>query len=506
MKVFAANQIREIDEYTILHEPVASVDLMERAASGCVQWLVSNIMPGEKVIIFSGPGNNGGDGWAVARLLAERGFTRISLYLLQISNIISPDSVINRQRLEEQGKVAVHEISSRSDFPDIETQCIIIDALFGSGLSRPLEGLSGSLVRHLNESGSRIISIDIPSGLHADSAFDPGENIIKASDTLSFEFPKRSFFYAENAVFTGNWHIIPIGLHKKVVEEIHTPFHYLTRKDVQNIFRQRPRFSHKGTYGHAMLVAGSYGMLGAAILCGRACLRAGVGLLTIHTTADCYPILQGAVPESVFQISDGVSSDQTLKKGYSAAGIGPGIGVTETSIKALESLIKSCECPLVLDADALNILAANPGMLGLLPGNTILTPHPGEFDRLAGHSANGKARNLLQLEFARKYKAIVVLKGAYSSIAMPDGTCHFNSTGNPGMATPGSGDVLTGVILSLLAQGYRPEHAALMGTCIHGLAGDMAASEISMQALIASDIIDNLGAVFLKFENYDTHN
>jgi len=180
--------------------------------------------------------------------------------------------------------------------------------------------------------------------------------------------------------------------------------------------------------------------------------------------------------------------------------------VTETSIKALESLIKSCECPLVLDADALNILAANPGMLGLLPGNTILTPHPGEFDRLAGHTANGKARNLLQLEFARKYKAIVVLKGAYSSIAMPDGTCHFNSTGNPGMATPGSGDVLTGVILSLLAQGYRPEHAALMGTCIHGLAGDMAASEISMQALIASDIIDNLGAVFLKFENYDTHN
>ena len=507
MKVFETSQTREIDEYTILNEPVSSVDLMERASVGCVNWIFSRILPGESMIIFSGPGNNGGDGWAIARLLADRGYAHISLYLLQISRIISPDSVVNRQRLEVQKKVSISEISRESDFPEIRKQDVIIDALFGSGLSRPLEGLSASLVKHINASGNRIISIDIPSGLQGEYNIRSADRaIIRASHTLCLEFPKRSFFYAENAIFTGDWHIIPIGLHPQIIQEKHTLFHYVTLGDMQRKYRKRAPFSHKGSFGHALLIAGSYGMMGAAILAARACMKAGVGLLTTHVPRAGYPIIQGAVPESIFDIdhSDQVFTVIPDRKDYSAIAVGPGIGSAPETVNAVEKLLRISSSPLVLDADALNILASFPDLLSLLPPGSILTPHPGEFDRLAGSSDSGLIRNERQIEFAAHYQVNVVLKGAFSSVAMPDGTCFFNSTGNPGMATAGSGDVLTGIILSLLAQGYPPNEAALLGTYIHGLAGDMAASETGHQALIASDIIDNLGTAFLKIENHET--
>jgi hydroxyethylthiazole kinase-like uncharacterized protein yjeF len=508
MKVFDARQIREIDEYTILHEPVASVDLMERAATGCVNWLSSNIETDEHVKIFAGPGNNGGDGWAIARILSDRGFPHISMYLLQISRIISADSAVNRRRLEEQSKVAVIEISSESDFPVIDNHDIILDALFGSGLSRPLEGLSASLVRYINASGCRIISVDIPSGLKTDEEGINSENaIIRASHTLSFEFPKRSFFYAENAIYTGNWHIISIHLHPAVISEKDTPYHYILMEDIRKIFRKRIKFAHKGMFGHALLIAGSYGMAGAAILAARAALRSGTGLLTTHVPGAVYPIIQGAVPESIFDIDndDKYLSGLTGQKHFSAVGIGPGTGTMDISVKAFESLLKNPDFPLVIDADALNMLAEKPVLYGLLPARSILTPHPGEFDRLAGKSDSGFIRNQKQIEFAAKYNVIVLLKGAYTSIAMPDGTCYFNSTGNPGMSTAGSGDVLTGIILSLLAQGYPPSDAALLGAFLHGLAGDLAATDISQEALIATDIIDYLGKAFLKIENHDIY-
>ncbi len=508
MKIFEARQIREIDEYTIRHEPVTSVDLMERAAIGCANWVVSYTKPGDTIRIFAGPGNNGGDGWAIARILADKGYAHIILYLLQISRIISPDSVINRGRLEEQNKVAIHEISNESDFPTIDKNDIIIDSLFGTGLSRPLEGLSALLVGYLNSAGCRIIAIDIPSGLSID---DPGTNagksVIKASHTLTFEFPKRPFFYAENSEFTGTWHIISINLHPEILSKLESPFHYLVIEDLRKVFRKRKTFSHKGLYGHALLIAGSYGMAGAAILAARAALRSGAGLVTTHVPGAVYPIIQGAVPESIFEIDsdERYFSGLAGEKVFSAVGIGPGIGTRNISIKAFESILKNGGSPLVIDADALNILSEKPGLLRLLPAKTILTPHPGEFDRLAGKSQSGMIRNKKQIEFACEFNAIVLLKGAYTSIAMPDGTCYYNSTGNPGMSTAGSGDVLTGIVLSLLAQGYTQEEAALFGAFIHGLAGDIAASVSGQQALIASDITDNLGNAFLKFENHDTY-
>jgi ADP-dependent NAD(P)H-hydrate dehydratase / NAD(P)H-hydrate epimerase len=508
MKVFEARQIREIDEYTIRHEPVASIDLMERAALGCVNWLSLRIKPDEHIKIFAGPGNNGGDGWAVARILADRGYLRVSIFLLQISRIISGDSLVNRHRLEEQNKVPVFEISRESDFPLIDIHDVIIDALFGSGLSRPLEGLSAALVKHINSSGCTVVAIDIPSGLKTD---DPGINtenaIIRASHTLTFEFPKRSFFYAENAIYTGTWHIISIGLHPSVISEIETPFHYLLMEDIHKIFRKRIKFAHKGLFGHALLIAGSYGMAGAAILAARAAMRSGVGLLTTHVPGTVYPIIQGAVPESIFDIdsNERFFSGLTGGKHFAAIGIGPGTGTNDMSIKAFESILKNGDIPLVIDADALNILSEKQQLCGLLPALSILTPHPGEFDRLAGKSDSGFIRNQKQIEFAIKHNIIVLLKGAFTSIAMPDGTCYFNSTGNPGMSTAGSGDVLTGIILSLLAQGYPSSDAALLGAFIHGLAGDLAAQVFGQQAMIASDIIDNLGKAFLKIENHDTY-
>jgi ADP-dependent NAD(P)H-hydrate dehydratase / NAD(P)H-hydrate epimerase len=508
MKVFEARQIREIDEYTIQHEPVASIDLMERAATGCADWMCSYIKPGEHIKIFAGPGNNGGDGWAIARILTDRGYQNICVYLLQISRIISADSVVNRHRLEEQNKVPVFEISSEGEFPAMDNHDIIIDALFGSGLSRPLEGLSASLVKYLNGSGCTIIAIDIPSGLKTDDQGTVTEKaVIRALHTLTFEFPKRSFFYAENAIYTGKWHIISIHLHPAVILEKKTSYHYMLQEDIRKIFRERIKFSHKGLFGHALLIAGSYGMAGAAILAARAALRSGVGLLTSHVPQSVYSIIQGSVPESIFDIDPDEKhfSGLTGGKHFSAIGIGPGTGTHDISVKAFESLLKNSDSPLVIDADALNILSEKPVLCSLLPAHSILTPHPGEFDRLAGKSDSGFVRNQKQIEFSGKYNVIVLLKGAYTSIAMPDGTCCFNSTGNPGMSTAGSGDVLTGIILSLLAQGYPPSEAALLGAFVHGLAGDLAAADFGQQSLIATDIIDYLGKAFLKFENHETY-
>jgi NAD(P)H-hydrate epimerase len=507
MKVFETRQIREIDAYTIRHEPVASVDLMERAAQACVDWIGKNIGRPVPVRVFIGPGNNGGDGWAIARLLAARGYADVVVFPLQISHIITTDSSINRGRLISQGIVPVHEICTPADFPSLQEGTVVIDALFGSGLSRPLEGLPAALVSFLNDSGCRILAIDIPSGLMGeDNSENKGSGIIRASDTLTFHFPKRSFFFAENAGYTGRWHILPIGLHEDIISDMPSAYHYTTSAEVQGLIHKRPQFSHKGNFGHGLLIAGSYGMAGAAILAAGACLRSGIGLLTTHVPRLIYPIVQGSFPESIFSIdpAEEVFSQCPALTRFSAVAIGPGLGTKQLTRDAFETLIRSAAKPLLVDADGLNLLAAHPEWISLLPENTILTPHPGEFDRLAGPSENGYRRNLKQIAFSQKHQLIVVLKGAFTSITMPDGQCHYNSTGNPGMAKAGSGDVLTGILLSLLAQGYAQRDAAILGAYLHGLAGDLAADACGEQGMIASDLIHYLGNAFKKLEYDET--
>jgi NAD(P)H-hydrate epimerase len=506
MKIFDTKDIRDIDAYTIKNEPVSSIDLMERAANGCAQWIAEYFTANTHFTIFTGPGNNGGDGWAIARILYKKGFHNIELYHLQISQIISRDAEINRDRLIGLSAIPVHGIEDIKDFPILNRETVIIDALYGSGLNRSLEGLPANLVQHINRSECRIISVDVPSGLFGeDNTGNAAQSIIHATENITFEFPKRSFFFAENEKYTGRWHIIPIGLHKKIITETPSSFYYTTIKNISSRLKKRSIFSHKGIHGHGLLIAGSYGMMGAAILGARACIRTGAGLVTTHVPRSGYPIVQTAVPESIFSIDIHETHFATCPEltGYSAAGIGPGTGKEKDSVNGLEQLLKTSKIPLILDADALNILSENPLMMDLIPRNTILTPHPGEFDRLAGSSGNGYQRNQLQIELSKRHQIIIVLKGAFSSITLPDGKCFYNSTGNPGMATAGAGDVLTGMILSLLAQRYPPDEAAVLGTFLHGLAGDIAARDLSEQSLIASDIIENIGNAFNKILNYE---
>jgi hydroxyethylthiazole kinase-like uncharacterized protein yjeF len=503
MKVFTTSQIRDIDAGTIKNEPVASADLMERAAKACSDWLSEKFDRDDLFMILAGPGNNGGDGWAIARLLADKGYPHIQLYQVQLSPELSPDSALNRQRLISQGLVPVSVIGSAADFPGIDPRAVAIDALFGSGLSRPLDGLAAGLVTHINASGCKVVAIDIPSGLMGeDNAGNAMEHVIRAHHTLTFQFPKLSFFFPENEAFVGEWAVLDIGLHQESIENTLTPYYFIGGTDIASRLKPRRKFSHKGTYGHALLLAGSYGMMGAAVLASRACLRAGAGLVTAHIPQKGYDILQSAVPEAIVSLdpSEECFSELPDLKPYTAAAVGPGTGTRSAVREALIDLFLKCRVPLVIDADALNLIAAHKELQERIPENSILTPHPKEFERLAGKSATGYERLMKQIEFARIHKVIVVLKGANTSIAMPDGQCFFNSTGNPGMAKGGSGDVLTGILLSMLAQGYKPADAALAGVYLHGLAGDCAAMKTGRQALIASDIIDNLGNAFMKTE------
>ncbi len=505
MKIFDTRLIQEIDAYTIKHEPVASIDLMERAANACTDWIEHNTGSDSKFLIFAGPGNNGGDGRAIARLLTDHGFSDVTLYQLSLNSSLSPDAQINHDRLLKQGKVKVFDINSDTELPDIDTSGIIIDALFGTGLNRPLSGMPARVVQHINAAGCHIISVDIPSGLMGeDNAGNISDNIIQASDTLTFQFPKRSFLFAENEKFVGRWHILDIGLHQAAIITTPTQYHYLDEHIIAGKIKSRSTFSHKGTFGQALLISGSYGMMGAAILASKACLKSGAGLLTVHIPRLGYPIVQGAVPESVFSIdkSDHYFSGIASIQAYEAVGIGPGIGTGKETVAALETVFRNVVKPMVVDADALNIIAYKKEMLDILPKGTIITPHPREFDRMFGTSSSGYERNMMQIEMAHKLQVIIILKGAFTSVALPDGSCFYNSTGNPGMATAGSGDILTGIILSLLSQGYDPADAAKLGPYIHGLAGDLAAVDSGYNALIASDIINYLGKAFLKIERY----
>ena len=500
MKIFCSKQIAEIDAYTIQKEPIASIDLMERASLKLFEWIFEQYTLQQEFKIFVGPGNNGGDGLALARMLTEAKF-KVEIYLIKISKELSPDCQINLERLKSKGQTPITEITKLDDFPSISEKSVVIDALFGSGLSRPLSGFVKDLVKMINASKAELIAIDIPSGLFGeDNSSNDLTNCIHADYTLSFQFPKLSFLFPENAECVGVWEILPIGLHQDVINELASPYQLINEAYIRNLLKIRSRFSHKGTYGHGLLISGSYGKMGAAILASKASLRSGVGLLTTHIPRLGYDIMQTAVPESMVSIdrSDIIFTEYPKLDKFDAIGIGPGIDMKCNSIKALEELLEECDKPMVLDADALNIIGANKDLIGLLPKGTILTPHMKEFERILGKSKGAFDRNEKQRTFSQEQSVVMVLKGAFTAITDENGRCYFNPTGNSGMATAGSGDVLTGIILSLLAQGYSSLHAALIGVYMHGLAGDLAAEEIGQDALIASDIVNFLPHAWKK--------
>ncbi len=498
MKIFTAAQIRACDAYTIQAEAIRSDELMERAANKCFGWIKEHFNKETLFVVLCGTGNNGGDGLAIARQLHQRGFG-VKAFLLQFSKELSADCKTNLLRLQSMSKDLVSIVATDTFITDIPGNIVIIDAILGTGLNRPAEGWVASFITHINQLPNRKIAIDIPSGLPADILPDHDSAILKVQDTLSFQFYKRSFLHPESAKSAGRIHILDIGLDKTFINATQSQYKTIDEQDITAIYRPRDPFGHKGTFGNVLMIGGSYGKMGAITLSAKTALRSGAGLVTALIPGFGYHILQTAVPEVMCR----TSGEQVIEKidGWekmSATGIGPGMDTDAKTAHAFATFIDACKKPIVIDADALNIIAKQPELLAKLPKGSILTPHPREFARLFGENTN----TMIQLDHARiqaiRYNIVIVLKGHHTAVITPEGECWYNMTGNAGMATGGSGDVLTGVITGLLAQGYTSNDAALLGVYLHGLAGDIAAKECSQEAMIASDIISSLGAAFLS--------
>lgn len=506
MKIFETSKISKVDTLTMQYEPISHIDLMERAATNFVDYLINETVFAGNVYVFCGPGNNGGDGLAIARLLANfNSRFCVKVFMLDLEKGINRVSAQNLARLKSECGIEHVFVNNIESFPNIPYKAMVIDALFGSGLNRSLCGVAAALVDHINRSESIVYSVDIPSGLMGEcNGSVDCDAIIKATATITFQFPKISFLMPESERFLGEWLVREIGLHKKAIEQVESSYFLSNCSNVSPLLKTRSKFAHKGIFGHALLIAGAYGKMGAAVLAANSCLRSGVGLLTIHVPHLGYQIIQTAVPEAMTSIDDSdlmftsVGNIET----FNALGIGPGIGTKVNTQRALKKLIETVQKPILLDADALNIISMNIDWLELLPVHSIITPHPKEFDRICGSSQTSYQRLKKAIGFAKKYELIIVLKGAYTQIIEPNGVVWFNTTGNSGMATAGSGDVLTGTILALLAQGYLPAIAARLGVYLHGLAGDYAANEIGADALIASDIINNIGNAFKELRQH----
>lgn len=505
MKIFTNAQIHELDKYTIEHEPIKSIDLMERAAKALTHSIMEQWSNHTPVVVFAGPGNNGGDALAVARLLFAENY-QVKVVLFNISNHLSEDCATNKQRLLDMKQFKdFTEVTATFEPPELTAETLVVDGLFGSGLNKPLAGGFASLIKYINQSPSKVVSIDVPSGLMSeDNSFNVRANTIHADLTLTLHQKKLSFLFGDMQPFLGELKVLDIRLSQEYINKTEAQFSILEEKDIRSRLLHRGDFAHKGQMGNALIIAGSYGMAGASVLATKACLRSGVGKATVHTPKKNYDIMQISVPEAVMQIDheETTFSEAVDTEDFDALGIGPGLGLSENTAIAMISQIRRAQCPVVADADALNMLASHRAWMQQLPRNIIMTPHPLEFDRLSGSPANGDYERLQQArDMAQSLHAYILLKGHYSALCMPNGHVCFNPTGNSGMATAGSGDVLTGIITALLARGYKQEDACAVGMYIHGLAGDLAEKEVGKESLIASDIISYLPEAFKRLND-----
>jgi hydroxyethylthiazole kinase-like uncharacterized protein yjeF len=487
LKILDMEQVRALDAWTIEHEPVRSIDLMERACKAFVNWFVLRFDVAHRVGIVCATGNNGGDGLAIARLLANLDYP-VTVWVVRGGK----ESADFRTNLESLGAIKPTDFVPGTKFTGCD---VIIDAVFGSGLTRPAEGIFEEAIRSMNEAEATRVAVDIPSGMFADQ--HTTGPVVKADFTVTFQLPKLALLLPENQEHVGEWRRLDIGLDEEFIRNAETSRYFITRKAVKKLLRPRKKFSHKGDYGHALMVTGSLGKIGAAVLASHGALRAGVGLLTVHLPGCGLDILQASVPEAMASVDahNTVITKVPDAEAFDAIGIGPGIGQSAETVQALRNLLDAGK-PMLLDADALNLLSAHRELFHLVPRGSILTPHPKEFERLVGKWENDFDRLAKQLMLARQLKSIVLVKGAHTAVATPEGDIFFNSTGNPGMATGGSGDVLSGVLTGLLAQGYPSKETAILGVYLHGLAGDFAAREMGQQGLIAGDLVDFLPAAF----------
>jgi len=497
-KILSAQQIRELDQYTIKNEPIASIDLMERA-SRVFTLKFCALFPSkdQEVVVLCGVGNNGGDGFAVARMLKAWQYEVRIIHAL-VSEKLSTDCEINKDRLQKE--IEVLELKEEDRFPEIEEDTVLIDAFFGAGLNRAVEGYWGDLIQHINASKTIKIAVDIPSGLFSDQR--SSGNIIQADYTITFQLPKLAFFLAENEKYIGKWEVVDIELSKEGIENTEVSFFQIDNDSISKWIKKRGKHDHKGTFGHALLIAGSYGKIGAAVLSAKAILRTGAGLASVYIPKCGYQILQISLPEAMVltdQNEYSISKTPDLSS-YKSIGIGPGLGTDPLTTQVVEEVLKAANIPLVIDADALNIIAENPDFFQLIPQNSILTPHPKEFERLFGKIENQFERLELQVQKSKELQVFIILKGGYTSISTSDGYIYFSSAGNSGMGTGGSGDVLTGMLTALLAQQYSSLESCLVGVHLHGSAGDLAARDLGQESLMAGDLMEYIGKAYLGLE------
>lgn len=495
MKIFSAKQIKEWDLFTIREQNIVSIELMERAAIACFDWLIKNNLTNRPIKVFCGKGNNGGDGLALVRILLENKIP-VTAYILETGKPGTGDFQINLQRLHHLTN-DIHFLQSEYFFPLIEKNDLVIDAMFGTGLNKPLDGNARLLAEHINKCKAMVVSMDVPSGLFIDKN-TKGETAIHATHTLSFQQLKLAFLMPENNLFTGDLHLLNIGLSEKFETLENACYETTDPYIIEQIIRPLNKFAHKGNLGHAALFTGSFGMMGAGVLAARACLYSGVGKLTCHIPICGYHILQTSVPEAMCHVA-GEEHLETLEltATYNAIGIGPGIGVKKETQQLLKNLLRKVSVPLVLDADALNMLAADRELLNLIPKGSVITPHIKEFERLFGSVENDFQRLEIALNKAAELNIYIVLKGHYTAIITPANKIYFNTTGNAGMAKAGMGDVLTGMITGFLSQQYSLPEAAMLAVYLHGLAGDIASAKFSPQAMQASYLLDCISKAWI---------
>lgn len=489
----------EADKATEAKEGITSIDLMERAARQAFEW-IDNSLKGSQVPIhiFCGIGNNGGDGMALGRMLLSKGYST-HCYVVNYSEKRSKCFLINYDRYKNITKVWPKLIKGTHDFPELTNEGILVDAIFGIGLNRPLEGWVKELVQHINKANAFTLSIDIPSGLFIDAPTPDFEAVIKANLTLTFQAPKLPFFLPETAGFTQSFQILDIGLDPEYLFKTPTEAKLILKNDAQGMYLPRRKFDHKGSYGHALIVGGSYGKMGAVTLATKACLRSGTGKVTACIPKCGYSTLQTAVPEAMV-ITDENENQITqfpTTEGFQAIGIGIGLGTHKETANGFEDFLKNQKALLVLDADALNLLSEQKALLDLVPPKSVLTPHPGELERLIGNWKDDFEKLAKTKKLSKKLDSVIVIKGAHTITIYQD-NLYINSTGNPGMATAGTGDVLTGIITGLMAQGYDSLIAAVFGVYLHGSAGDIASQHQGFNSMIAGDLIDFLGEAFLE--------
>lgn len=508
MKILNTAQIKELDQFTASSRQISLYQLMQEAAAACYSFIGNHYSKEsfKRVFhIFCGMGNNGGDGLLITRLLRENGFSAIA-YIISHKEQGSADFKEARICLSSKYPDSVQEVSSASQLLHLQPGDVIIDALIGTGLNRTPEGLLADTIEFLNKEkeqrGLDLIAIDMPTGLRVDEHTDNIKYIVKATLTLCFEIPRLSFMFPESDSFTGDWLLLNIGLDKGFIAKSSSRYNMLEVPQIQGLLKPLNKFAHKGIKGHTLIAGGSYGKMGAALLSAKAALRAGAGLVSAYIPKCGYEIFQTAIPEAMCRTDEDseryLNSFPKLDERISAIGIGPGLGQEPGTQNMLKRFIQDARVPLVIDADGLNILSENKTWLHFLTPASILTPHIKEFERLTGKALNSFERLKKQEEFSLKYRCFVVLKGAHTCITTPDGDVYFNSSGNPGMATAGSGDVLTGIIASLCGQGYSAKAACLLGVYLHGLAGDLIAQEKGERGIIAGDLIEAIPRAYHK--------